>query len=153
MTAETVSESTLGWVTTERISFITDDVIIQRSIEIDGELRKVLAVLKMRGSDHSNELRTYEITKKGAAVLDRLAGSPSVLAQTRLSGLTGSEGVVLDALTRMGKASIAALGAQLGMDGRQVERSLERIVALGYGIVEESINGDRWYAALTQPLA
>ena len=153
MTAETVSESTLGWVTTERISFITDDVIIQRSIEIDGELRKVLAVLKMRGSDHSNELRTYEITKKGAAVLDRLAGSPSVLAQTRLSGLTGSEGVVLDALTRMGKASIAALGAQLGMDGRQVERALERIVALGYGIVEESINGDRWYAALTQPLA
>lgn len=74
MTAETTGETTLGWVTTERISFITDDVVIQRAIETNGELRKVLAVLKMRGSDHSKELHTYEITAKGAAVLGRVDG-------------------------------------------------------------------------------
>ena len=49
MTAETAAESALGWVTTEKISFITDDVVIQRVIETDGELRKVLAVLQNEG--------------------------------------------------------------------------------------------------------
>ncbi|HEY0670846.1 MAG TPA: ATPase domain-containing protein [Longimicrobiales bacterium] len=73
MTAETAGESAFGWVTTERISFITDDVIIQRAIEVDGELRKVLAVLKMRGSDHSKSLHAYEITETGATVLGRVA--------------------------------------------------------------------------------
>jgi circadian clock protein KaiC len=74
MTAETTGESSLGWITTERISFITDDVVIQRAIETNGELRKVLAVLKMRGSDHSKELHAYEITENGAAVLGRADG-------------------------------------------------------------------------------
>ena len=74
MTAETTGESALGWITTERISFITDDVVIQRAIETNGELRKVLAVLKMRGSDHSKELHAYEITENGAAVLGRADG-------------------------------------------------------------------------------
>jgi circadian clock protein KaiC len=36
MTAETAAESALGWVTTEKISFITDDVVIQRVIETAG---------------------------------------------------------------------------------------------------------------------
>ncbi|HEX6558929.1 MAG TPA: ATPase domain-containing protein [Longimicrobiales bacterium] len=76
MTAETAPESLQGWVSTERISFITDDVIMQRVIESEGELHKVLAVLKMRGSAHSDELRAYEITENGAFVL----GPPAVVA-------------------------------------------------------------------------
>ncbi|HET9441499.1 MAG TPA: ATPase domain-containing protein [Longimicrobiales bacterium] len=79
MTAETAGESSFGWVTTERISFITDDVIIQRAIEVDGELRKVLAVLKMRGSAHSKELHAYEITETGAAVLGRVPAMEPLL--------------------------------------------------------------------------
>jgi circadian clock protein KaiC len=33
-----------------------------------GELRRVIAVIKMRGSDHSPEFRTYQVTAKGVLV-------------------------------------------------------------------------------------
>ncbi len=47
------------------ISFLTDDVIIQRYVELGAELRKVIAVVKMRGSGHSKALREYQITAHG----------------------------------------------------------------------------------------
>lgn len=68
MTAEVVEGFSDVRFTAERVSFITDELIIQRYIEMEGELRRVMAVIKMRGSDHSHELRTYEITPKGVTV-------------------------------------------------------------------------------------
>lgn len=47
------------------ISFLTDDIIRLRYVEIDGHLRKILMVVKMRGGQHSKEIRDYEITDKG----------------------------------------------------------------------------------------
>jgi circadian clock protein KaiC len=54
--------------TSEKVSFITDEIIIQRYVEIEGALQRVMAVIKMRGSDHSHEFRTYEITAQGVVV-------------------------------------------------------------------------------------
>jgi circadian clock protein KaiC len=68
MTAEVVEGFSDVRFTAERVSFITDEIIIQRYIEMEGELRRVMAVIKMRGSDHSHELRSYEITPKGVEV-------------------------------------------------------------------------------------
>ncbi len=47
------------------VSFLTDDIIRLRYAEIDGELRKILNITKMRGGDHSKEIRQYDITTKG----------------------------------------------------------------------------------------
>jgi circadian clock protein KaiC len=68
MTAEVVEGFSDVRFTAERVSFITDEIIIQRYVEMEGELRRVMAVIKMRGSGHSHELRTYEITPKGVTV-------------------------------------------------------------------------------------
>src|SRR6185503_12633094 len=38
-------------------AFLTDAIIVQRYIEVDSRLRRVMAVVKVRGSPHSNELR------------------------------------------------------------------------------------------------
>jgi circadian clock protein KaiC len=51
------------------ISFLTDDVIRMRYVEIDGQLRKVLVVIKMRGGNHSKDIREYIITDKGMVVI------------------------------------------------------------------------------------
>jgi circadian clock protein KaiC len=56
------------------ISFLSDDIIRLRYVEIDGQLRKMLVVVKMRGGDHSKDLREYIITPRGIAVGDRLKG-------------------------------------------------------------------------------
>jgi circadian clock protein KaiC len=42
-------------------AFLTDAIIVQRYIEVDSRLLRVMAVVKVRASGHSNELRLYEI--------------------------------------------------------------------------------------------
>jgi circadian clock protein KaiC len=56
------------------ISFLTDDIIRLRYVEIEGQLRKVMMVLKMRGGAHSKDIREYEITSKGVVIGERLTG-------------------------------------------------------------------------------
>ena len=51
------------------ISFLTDDIIRLRYVEIDGQLRKVLVVVKMRGGDHSKDIREYVIDARGMLIL------------------------------------------------------------------------------------
>jgi circadian clock protein KaiC len=47
------------------ISFLTDDIIRLRYVEIDAQLRKVVVVIKVRGGNHSKDIREYVITDKG----------------------------------------------------------------------------------------
>ena len=56
------------------ISFLTDDIIRLRYVEIEGQLRKIMMVLKMRGGAHSKDIREYEITSKGVVIGERLTG-------------------------------------------------------------------------------
>jgi circadian clock protein KaiC len=56
------------------ISFLTDDIIRMRYVEIEGQLRKIMMVVKMRGGAHSNDIREYDITSDGIAIGDRLQG-------------------------------------------------------------------------------
>lgn len=73
MTAEVIDVFPDFRFTAERVSFITDDIIVQRFVEIDGHLQKVLAVVKMRGSDHATDFRTYHLTSEGAVIGESLA--------------------------------------------------------------------------------
>jgi circadian clock protein KaiC len=56
------------------ISFLADDLISLRYVEVDRELKKVVAVVKMRGSQHSKAYREYEITGSGFVVGGDLNG-------------------------------------------------------------------------------
>jgi circadian clock protein KaiC len=56
------------------ISFLADDLISLRYVEVERELRKVVAVVKMRGSQHSKAYREYEITERGFEVGGNLDG-------------------------------------------------------------------------------
>ena len=68
MTAEVAEGFSEARFTTEKVSFITDEIIVQRYVEIEGALRRVMAVIKMRGSEHSHEFRTYDVTANGVVV-------------------------------------------------------------------------------------
>ena len=69
------------------ISFLTDDIIRMRYVEIDGQIRKVMVIIKMRGSNHSKDIREYVITDKGLVLIE-----PRKTEYTRLT--TGSPDVV-----------------------------------------------------------
>ncbi|HET6760521.1 MAG TPA: ATPase domain-containing protein [Gemmatimonadaceae bacterium] len=66
MTAEVVEGFPAVHVLSEKVSFITDDILLQRFVEIEGELHRVISVVKMRGSDHSKAFLTYDVTETGA---------------------------------------------------------------------------------------
>jgi circadian clock protein KaiC len=46
-------------------AFLTDSIIMQRYIERKGQLQRVIAVVKVRGSAHSKDVRAFEITDEG----------------------------------------------------------------------------------------
>jgi circadian clock protein KaiC len=50
------------------ISFLTDDIIMFRYVEIESQLRKIATVVKMRGGNHSKDIREYEITNTGLVI-------------------------------------------------------------------------------------
>lgn len=62
------------------VSFLTDDIILQRYIELDGQLQKVMAVVKTRRGDHSKDLRLYSIGAEGIVVGESLREYQRILS-------------------------------------------------------------------------
>ncbi len=56
------------------ISFLADDIIRLRYASINGQLRKILMVVKMRRSAHSIDLCGYEVTESGLKIGEPLRG-------------------------------------------------------------------------------
>lgn len=65
--------------TPHAVSFLTHDIILQRYVEIDGQLATVLAVIKTQGREHSRDLRAYTITSEGIVVGERLTQYRGIL--------------------------------------------------------------------------
>ncbi|HEX6274060.1 MAG TPA: ATPase domain-containing protein [Polyangiaceae bacterium] len=73
------------------IAFLADVILIQRYVEIDAQLRRALSVVKVRSSQHSKELREYEISEDGGIVVGQaLEGYEGLLTGTPRSGEKGS---------------------------------------------------------------
>jgi circadian clock protein KaiC len=148
MTAEIVAGYP-GPVTNEKVSFITDDIIVQRFVEIGGELRQVLVVVKMRGSGHSRDFRLYDVGAGGAVVGGSLrdyhgiiTGTPEL--QQRVGGfgdlgLTARESAILDALVRLGGGSHDEIAVRVGSPPGEITQSLERLETLGYITVTKGV--------------
>lgn len=52
-------------VTEAHISTLTDSIILLRYVEMHGEMRRGITVLKMRGSQHDKEIREFTIDHQG----------------------------------------------------------------------------------------
>ncbi len=60
-------------------AFLTDAIIVQRYVELDGQFKRVMAVVKVRASAHSKDLRVFEITADGIVVGERIADYQGLL--------------------------------------------------------------------------
>jgi circadian clock protein KaiC len=60
-------------------AFLTDAIIVQRYIEVDSRLLRVMAAVKVRASAHSNQLRLFTIDDTGIHLGDMLAGQEGML--------------------------------------------------------------------------
>ncbi|MDP9174383.1 MAG: AAA family ATPase [Planctomycetota bacterium] len=53
------------------VSFLADDIVRMRYVSINGQLRKMILVVKMRRSEHAIDMHEYQISSKGIVI-----GSP-----------------------------------------------------------------------------
>lgn len=60
-------------------AFLTDAIIVQRYIEVESRLQRIMAVVKVRASNHSNELCLFHIDEEGIKIDHRLAGHEGLL--------------------------------------------------------------------------
>ena len=68
--------------TSENISYLADNIVFFRYIEVDSRIRKVIGVLKKRTSDFERSLREFEITEHGISVSQPNEQLSSILSGT-----------------------------------------------------------------------
>jgi circadian clock protein KaiC len=83
-------------------AFLTDAIIVQRYIEVDSRLKRVMAVVKVRASAHSDELRLFHIDEQGIRIGSTLAdhegllgGRPTLRPVSRAAGHSPADGTVV----------------------------------------------------------
>jgi circadian clock protein KaiC len=62
-------------------AFMTDAIIVQRYIEVESRLLRVMAVIKVRASAHSNELRLFSIDDDGICIGESVHDHESLLGR------------------------------------------------------------------------
>ena len=83
-------------VTEAHISTLTDSIILLRYVELGGQMRRGLTVLKMRGSRHDKEIREFTIDDQGMHlgpafhnVAGIISGNPRQLTVDEVSRIEG----------------------------------------------------------------
>jgi circadian clock protein KaiC len=71
-------------------AFLADAIVMQRYVELEGQLRRVVSVVKVRGSAHSKDIRFFDVDGETTTIGERLAGYTGILSgQPALRGEQG----------------------------------------------------------------
>ncbi|OYR46194.1 ATPase domain-containing protein [Halorubrum sp. Eb13] len=68
--------------TVENISYLADNIVFLRHLEVQGEMRKAIGVLKKRTSDFERTIREFRITEDGVSVGEPMTGLRGILSGT-----------------------------------------------------------------------
>ena len=71
-------------------AFLADAIILQRYIQIDGQFKRAMSVVKVRGSAHSKDLRLYDIESDNITIGEALFRYEGILSG-RPTSLAGAD--------------------------------------------------------------
>ena len=141
MTVEVITSFTSLEFTQHLVSFLTDEIILLRYIEIDGILKKMVAAVKMRGSQHSKELREYEITSSGLIIGDAIKNYTGLITGIprhdmpkvrEYPGITAQEAAILRSLVQLEHATRNELLRKTELQKTALTRGVNRLILLDY---------------------
>ncbi|MHB8633459.1 MAG: RAD55 family ATPase [Thermoplasmatota archaeon] len=69
------------------LEFLADNIIVMRYVELEGEMRKAVNVLKFRGGAHDHKYRILELTDKGLLIRGAFGGVESISSGTARRGI------------------------------------------------------------------
>lgn len=126
--------------TDSEISSLIDTWILLRDIEVNGERNRGMYILKSRGMAHSNQIREFVLTNRGAVLKDVYIGQGNVLtgsarlaqeAREEQERLAAKQEVerhrqALERKRRVMESQIAAIRAEFAADEIQTQRILDQ---------------------------
>lgn len=161
MTIEVIESYDELRFSSHEVSFLADDIILQRYMELNGKLRRWITVVKMRASDHSKDLREYEVTRQGMIVgiaLEEYRGIITGVPELRgierraaFPGLTDREIDVLEALIKMREGPLEAVAKESGLKRPELSQMLDRLIDLNY-VIKVTEKGKTLYRPVARPL-
>ncbi len=80
MTAELEDQYTTLRFSSHGNAFLADAIIMQRYVELGGQFKRVMSVVKVRASSHSKEIRFYDVGEDSIAVGPPLTNYHGILA-------------------------------------------------------------------------
>jgi len=69
-------------IDSRRTLSLFDNLLLLRYVELEGEIRRAVALLKMRGTDHDKSIQEYVISTGGIEVRTKFAGRVDVMGGT-----------------------------------------------------------------------
>ncbi|MEO0373617.1 MAG: ATPase domain-containing protein [Cyanobacteria bacterium P01_A01_bin.17] len=131
------------------VSFVVDNVILLRYLELTGRMGRALSIMKVRGSQHSKEIRAFEITSQGIRIDQMVQAHTGVLTgvpvfRERSQGLLHlpiKARYVIEALQETGLTEIEELAKLTGLELADLKLELEALKEQGLVIVVQ--DGDR----------
>jgi len=129
------------------VSSLMDTWLLLRNTELDGERNRLLSVIKSRGSAHSNQVREFVLTDRGAELLDVHVGPRGVLTgSARMAQLADERAAAagrgaqfqrrrqaLERRTAQVEQQITVLRDDLAAERAELDQLVEQDVAAGEG--------------------
>ena len=135
------------------VSFITDTIILLRYVEMSGRMSRAMNIMKMRGSEHSKDIREFRIADGGIEVLDPITaysgvmtGLPTQGDQATLRHLPAEARFLLETLRRIGPSGEDRVVHATGLSADVVHGELSEMQQQGPVIVLER-DGQRLFRA------
>jgi circadian clock protein KaiC len=138
------------------VSFIADNVILLRYVELSSRIGRALSIMKVRGSQHSKEIRLFEITSQGIriqglikAVTGVLTGTPQMGNQPLSPHLPLRSRYVLDTIQHLGgSCSLAQLGEATGIALQDMQQELAELQQQGMLLAFDKDNEPHYKATV-----
>jgi circadian clock protein KaiC len=62
------------------LPFLVDTILLMRYVELDSTMQRAIAILKMRGSTHAREIRSFSIGRRGIEIGHPFSGREGILS-------------------------------------------------------------------------
>ncbi len=118
-------------VTEAHFSTITDTIIMLRYMELFGRMGRAINIMKVRGSQHSKDIREFEITDQGLRIgapvqvmTGVMAGAPVVREDGHLRDMPSRVRYLVEVMSQQGVSTLEQLQQETGLNRDRLEAEL-----------------------------
>ena len=141
------------------VSFVVDNVILLRYVELSGRIGRAINIMKVRGAHHSKEIRSFEITSDGISIDEVIQAQTGVLTgmpifnntyfnDNGFQGLPNPSRNIMEILQGVEQIDLNELANRTGFTTKDLLNELENLKQQGMVITWQRQNTTYYKATL-----